>query len=73
MAATTLELPAVTQATLRAPIKPPRGFNTHHCAVFAADARDFSLLNQVYAQGIGAAGITPGHGIVTGSAATGLP
>ncbi|MNN23296.1 hypothetical protein D3C81_1366890 [compost metagenome] len=48
------------------------GFHTDDRAVFLAEADHFGLLDQVDAQGVGSAGEAPGHGIVTGNAATAL-
>ena len=48
------------------------GLDADDPAVFAADAGHFAMLDDIDAAAIGTAGITPGHGIVTGSAGPGL-
>ena len=48
------------------------GFHADAHAVFLAEADHFGLLDQVDAQGVGGAGITPGHCVVTGNAAAAL-
>jgi hypothetical protein len=48
------------------------GLHADAHAVFLAKAGDLGLLDQVHAQGVGRAGVTPGHGVVAGHAATAL-
>ena len=44
--------------------------DTH--AVFLAETDHFGLLDKVHAQGIGGAGVAPGHSVMTGHATTAL-